>query len=623
MNYGIKFSIYTLIIFHSALSFGQKKMTFGNVGIEDFNTDYEEVFPDANAIVLYRFVEDDIGKEIVIHERIKIINELGYDAANVEIAYENITNVEGVTYNLVKGEVVATKLNKLLEGTSGRVKIASLRKFTMPKVQAGSIIEYKYKASIGTFNDIYLQYDIPVKYAQIVLRNRSSYHLSYIQNSKALLDLEFKQKNSKTTVIEAKNVPSFVKEDYVDNLNSYRSKIEIKKTGFLWGDPLNSFRDIVDFLMDIERFTKGYLPDNSYKGGLIGMIGNEKDEYKIAELVFNYLKKNIEWNGGYGIVPDNKSSLITFQTKRGNSADINLLFVSMLKSIGIESSPVLVSTKNNGVPITPSLESFNHIVVGAVINYKQYIFDVPNPKSNFRYLPEKVLNWKGLMINENRSFSWVDLTDSPLSNVNSIVNVSISEDIGVKGEVQEQLSGYFAIDLKNTLTNDYKNINIEDVVNVGSNAFIISEFKIKKHDTLLDKIVWSYRFEKEDELEKINDKIYVSPLFHLSLVESPFFQTERKYPINFGFPKNVKKLIKITIPDNYKIESIPVPIKINLPEEMGSFTYNIKEVGNTIQVVTEFNVGQGEIPSDRYSEIKDFFKLRVEKETEKIVLIKS
>ncbi|MFC4632679.1 DUF3857 domain-containing protein [Dokdonia ponticola] len=623
IKYCLKASLYGIIFLQSTCFFGQKKITFGNVSIEDFNEDYKSVFPSANAIVLYRYVEDDVGKEIVIHERIKILNELGYDFANVEIPYEDVIDIEGFTYNLIEGKVVVTKLDKLLEGTSRKVKIATLRKFTMPKVQTGSIIEYRYKASKGTFNDIFLQYEIPVNYAQVVLRNRSDYQLSFIQNSKALLDLEFKEKDSKTIVIEAKNVPAFEKEDYVDNLDSYRSKIEIKKAGFIWGDEIKTFRDFVDILLDFESFIKGYLPKDNFKGGLIGMIGDEKDEYKIAELIFNYLRKNIKWNGSFSIIPDNKSSLVTFQTKQGNLADINLLFVSMLKTIGIESSPILASTKSNGIPLTASLESFNYILSGAVIDYKQYIFDVTNPKSNFRYLPEMVVNWKGIMINENRSFSWVDLTEIPLSNINSIINVSINEDLDVEGEVQEQLSGYYAIDLKKTFVDDYQEFDIEDVVNKGSNAFIISQFDLIKHDRLLDKIVWSYKFEKEDELEKINDKVYLSPLFHLSLTESPFFETERKYPINFGFPKSVKKLIKIKIPDNYIVESIPASIKINLPDQIGSFTYNCKEVGSTIQIVTEFTVGQGEISSDDYPEIKEFFKLRVEKETEKIVLVKS
>ena len=623
MNYGIKFSIYTLIIFYSALSFGQKKMTFGNVGIEDFNTDYEEVFPDANAIVLYRFVEDEIGDYIIVHERVKIINENGYSAANVTIPYGNVTKIEGATYNLIEGEVIRTKLNKFLQGSDTKIKIANTRKFTMPKVQAGSIIEYKYKATRGTHWDIPMQYSIPIRKLNITLGNATGYNFKFLQNPRALLDVDI-QSYSSTTVIMADDIEPLEEEVYVSDIESYRSKIEIKNIGAMRRQSLRSFDDLVEILLNTDDFTRGYLPRNVYKEDLKSVIGQEKDQYKIAGLIYNYVKENFTWNDYYGIFPDSESSRVAFHKKSGDIADINLLYVSMLRTLGIEATPILASTRWNGLPVTASWESFNYVLAGAKINGKQYIFDVAHTKSNFKMIPEEVLNWKGLMIQDDETYSWVDLTSRSISGINRIINLSIDEALTIEGNVQEQVSGYYAMNVEQYLKEDGRESidNAEEVIGYEKDNYQISDFKLHKLDSIHDKVFWKYDFENDDGIEEIGDKAYFFPLLFLALTESPFSKEDRRYPISFGFPKQEKNIITIKLPKKYKVELLPSPVIINLPDRLGSFTYNIKEVGNTIQVVTEFNVGEGEIPSDRYPEIKEFFKLRVAKETETIVLVK-
>ena len=159
IKYCLRACLYGIIFFQCTCFFGQKKITFENVEIEDFNEDYKNEFPSANAIILYRYVEDDIGNYIIVHERIKVINENGYEVANVNIPYGNVIKIEGATYNLVDGKVKRTELSRFLQGSGDRkIKIADTRKFTMPKVQVGSIIEYRYKATRGTNRDIAMQY---------------------------------------------------------------------------------------------------------------------------------------------------------------------------------------------------------------------------------------------------------------------------------------------------------------------------------------------------------------------------------------------------------------------------------------------------------------------------------
>ena len=177
-----------------------------------------------------------------------------------------------------------------------------------------------------------------------------------------------------------------------------------------------------------------------------------------------------------------------------------------------------------------------------------------------------------------------------------------------------EISGYYAMNFEEYYKeNNRESVdNIKEVMEYDKDGFIISNFKLQKLDSINDKVFWDYDFENIDGLEEINDKIYFSPLFFLALSESPFIKEERRYPISFGFPKQVKNIITIKLPEGYKVASLPTAVKINLPGQIGTFTFNLNESGNSIKLTTDFMVGEGEISSDKYPEIKEFFKLRVE-----------
>ncbi len=624
IKYLLQLSICSVVFFHSTYFFAQKKITFGKVTLEDFNDTHTQLFPTANAVVLYRYVEDEIGSYIIVHERIKVVNENGYDVANVKIPYGNVVKIEGATYNVVDGKVHHTKLDKFLQGSDSRIKIANTRKFTMPKVQVGSIIEYRYKATRGTNWDIPMQYHIPILRLNITLGNATGYNFKFLQNPRALLDVDI-QSYSSTTVIIATDIEPLEEEVYVSNMESFRSKIEIKNIGAMRRQSLRSYDDLVEILLDTDDFTRGYLPRNVYKQDLEKVIGQEKDKYKIAGLIYDYIKANFTWNGYYGIFPDSESSRVAFNVKKGDVADINLLYVSMLRAVGIDAEPILASTNWNGLPMTASWETFNYVLAGAKINGEQYIFDVAHEKSNFTMIPKEVLNWKGLMLHDNETYSWINLSNKSISGTHKIINVVIDESLKIQGDVNEQITGYYAMDFERRLK-DNKGIeddNVEGVIGYEGSDYEIKNFKVQKLDSIHDKVNWSYHFDNEDGVEVIDNKVYISPLLFYTLKESPFVNEERRYPISFGFPKQLKKIITIKLPDGYRVESLPSPVKINLPEQIGTYTYNINEVNNSIRLITDFIVGEGEVSVEKYPEIKEFFKLRVSKEKEKIVLVKT
>ena len=148
----------------------------------------EKVHPldkEANAAVLFREYSvsyeynSSSGFVLVtwVHERIKIYNKDGFDWANKSIyvyknnsSKEEVTNIKGITYNLVNGKVEEEKLrnNGIFEEEVNKYRNKTT--LTMPAVKEGSVVEYEYvirSPFLTSIDEIQLQYTIPINQLEV------------------------------------------------------------------------------------------------------------------------------------------------------------------------------------------------------------------------------------------------------------------------------------------------------------------------------------------------------------------------------------------------------------------------------------------------------------------------
>src|SRR4029077_17679030 len=124
---------------------------FPPVSPEDLKMTSEPKAPGAPAIILYREVDrDDNGR--TSHEdnyvRIKILTEEGREQANVEIEFfktdGDVVNIHARTIRPdgSSADFDGKVFEKVIEKTQGLKYLA--KTFTLPEVQVGSIIEYRW-----------------------------------------------------------------------------------------------------------------------------------------------------------------------------------------------------------------------------------------------------------------------------------------------------------------------------------------------------------------------------------------------------------------------------------------------------------------------------------------------
>ncbi|MDB2463090.1 transglutaminase, partial [Algibacter sp.] len=127
---------------------------------------------------------------------------------------------------------------------------------------------------------------------------------------------------------------------------------------------------------------------------------------------------------------------------------------------------------------------------------------------------------------------------------------------------------------------------------------------------------------KESQADIIGDKIYFSPLFFLKTGENPFKLEKREFPVDFGYPSVTSYRVVVSIPEGYKIESVPEAGVFMMPDNLCSFKYNISAQGNKVQLSIVSDINESIITPLYYEALKMYFSKIVEKEAEQIVLTK-
>ncbi|WP_396637018.1 DUF3857 domain-containing protein [Maribacter sp. R77961] len=647
---------------------------FGKVSKEELTEKVYAKDSSAFAAVLYRNISisydyvQSAGFQVItnVHERVKIYNKDGFDYGTIaERLYqsnngdESLSGLKAYTYNLENGAIVKTKLKNSDTFSNELSKYYKEEKFTMPNLKEGSVIEYTYKL-VSPFSysidEIVMQYDIPIKKQEIKIgipeyysfkKNIKGYlTLNPVQNSRSK-KINFTNRartgNSLTSssgtsystssvdysvIIDEYNmvnVPALKEEPYVNSMNNYRSTInyEIQYVRFpneIGKSYATTWESVVKTIYDSDNFGRQLDYKGYFKDDLALVLKGKTNEAERALAIFSFVQQRMSWNDYIGKYTD-EGVKSAYKKKSGSVADINLILVAMLKEADLNANPVLISTRNNGVPMFPTRDGFNYVAASVKLNGEVILLDACNKFTEPNILPTMAVNWFGRLIEEDGSASMVQVVPNKVSKKTITLNINLKANGDIEGKERETYSSYYAYLFRDKNHGVSEDDYLEKKEN-NTNGMEISNYEIKNKDILGKNIVESFDFFMENQSDVLGDKIYFSPLFFKVEKENPFKLEKRDYPIDFVFPWQERFMINIKIPEGYEITSVPENLRLALPNQAGGFIYNVIKTDSGIQLMVDVKINQAIIPPHEYYSIKELYKNIIEKETEKVVLSK-
>lgn len=579
--------------------------------------------------------------------RIKIISAAGLKWTEIEIPFyqnasinEEISNIKANIYSVVDGKLKKQEVSSFDFNDEKTSKNWRVRKFKLPYAKIGSIIEYKYKIRsqyINNLRDWKFQWMIPVKYSEYKVAMIPFYEYSWIlQGAKNFSSrdtymskdaprqygvdnytpLEFRDKVDKYVM---KDIPAFADEVFTTSIDDYIIKIDFQldvinqlngsviKVGTTW--PV-----FIKDLLKSKVFGKYVKRSKKMASKLFDLDTLKKKTVKERyNTIINYVKNNYIWN--------NYSDKYTSQTvkqfvadKKGNSAEINLFTIGLLEAVGIDASPVLISTRQHGLVRYdfPFRHYFNYVLVYANLDGENIITDATDHlNSNYR-IPYNCINGKGLLIKKSK-LDFVSLSCSYASKISTKLKIDLPNN---RADIENMSTEYDA--LKNRVQlGDNKEL-IGKKLFANGYSVVNSSISVENSKSATDPYVLKYSIDSEIDIN--NKEIVVSPFLNEMLDENPLKHRTRKNPVDMTYPQTRTYASRIIIPEGYKLKSLQPNLKMD--NELFSIDYKMTNEDNVVNIYFTYSFKYSRYSAKHYQKVKYYFSQIVLKGNKKVVLVK-
>lgn len=630
------------LLFFTGIAYAQQHgFPFGNITYRELEMKTYTKDTTASAVVLNEFGEayiDNYNNHDLIfeyHVKIKILKKAGVSYADIEIPTfkqegksEMVYSIKASAFNLENNKIVETALSDKNIFTDNRSKHYDIKKFAIPNVRVGTVIEFQYKLTspfLFNFKNWEFQSDIPKVHSEYWTRIPANYvynvslrgFLKLSKEESEVIKDCFTPGSGVADCVLSKfaigDIPAFVEEDYMTARSNYLSAINFELSEFKsfdgrvnkytkkWEDAEQELLTHQDFGLQIKKGKD--IVDEHIKA----VVGEETDPLKKARNIYDFIKNWYEWNGVYS-----KYSEVgikkAFDQKKGNVGDINLSLIAALRFAGLSVEPVILSTRENGLPIEiyPVISDFNYVIAKINIGAKMYLADATDDFHPFGLLPERCLNGKGRALGGEKGSYWLELQPAGRAKRISMFTLTLDKEGIIKGTIQTTYTGYEAVSKRKAL---YKSTNHEEhiaAIAKQMNQVEVKKFEIKNADDVEKPLVQNLEIEIE-AFNTTTDNFFFNPFLLGKWDENPFKSDERLFPVDFGTTMEYVTILNLVYPENYEVINSPEKTGLSLPNGGGRFVFELQNIENKLSVNNALIISKTLFPSTEYHHLKELF----------------
>lgn len=605
--------------------------------------------PGAPAMVLNREeIDDDVNNVHSVYERIKILTDAGREYANVELPYSHrgfsITGISGQTVH-ADGSVVSFE-GKPFDKTvirSGGIRI-NVKSFTLPDVQVGSIIDYKYSLRYEDHMLLPPDWEVQTELFQrkvylkfIPFQNHGNTYvvLDHGQISNGLAWTPFlinaaPQKHELPGFafatahdvgfwvdLSMSDIPAFIEEPFMPPANMLKQRVYFyyqqnlkmedywKAEGKFWNKDVEEFlgknKGIDEALAKIVSASD--TPEQKVHKiyGFVSSLENQdyapertKQEEKVLDI------KTI------------KGADNVLEQHSGTHDELNRLFVSMVRRAGIPASLIWVPSRDQDVFIKQYLSTQQLQAEIAVVQLDgKDVFLDPGSK----FCPYGILDWRYSGVQGLRqSPKGAEIGQTPMPSYTQTVTTRMArialDDHGMaSGTVSLLFKGSTAMHLRQrggkTDSEGRKKLLEDDLREVLPGNSEISLTNSPDWDNPDAPLIAQFQVSCPFAVAAGKRLLLQQQFFQIN--EKPRFPaTDRKNAVYFHITWEEADEVHITIPPGMEVESLAPDDTVKLPYALYKVQHK-QEAPNQIFTRREFAMAEGIFPPNQYKEIKGFF----------------
>jgi hypothetical protein len=599
--------------------------------------------PGAPAAVLYRQVDRDDGRtpNETEYVRIKILTEEGRKYANVEIPYlkqyGNMTAIRARTIH-PDGSIAAFD-GKVYEQTIVKAKgLKYLAKtFTLPDVQVGSIIEYRYTQD---FNAVYnasrwvLSSELFTKRAKFSLKANPDYPLRFSWPLGLPDGTETPKVERGTIRMTAVNIPAFQVEDYMPPEDSLKFRVDFiySDEGTAEKDPAKFWKAVAKRQNDrVESFVnKKKAMEQAVQETVAAGDSPDSKLHKIyarVQLLRNtsYEKEKTEQEQKRSKEKELASVEDVWKRGYGDGGQITWLFLGMARAAGFEASAVLVSRRSQYFFNTAIMNEreLNDNVVQVKVLGKDLYFDPGTAFTPYGMLPWWETMVPGLKLSKDGG-SWVQtpLPDSDESRIEKKADLKLDLEGTLEGTLTVTYYGNEAqllrMDQRNEDEASRRKI-LEDMVKETVPAAIDVELKNKPEwSSSSPGLVTQFSFKVPGWVAGAGKRALMPVGLFCAPEKNLFDHAGRVYPVYFHYPYRKIDEISVQLPLGWKLGSLAKPVDRDV--KAAAYVMKAEDQGGSLHLTRSIRSDLMMVPKENYTALRAFFQTVRTGDEEQVVL---
>jgi len=581
-------------------------------------------YPDAGAVVLLDegsmeiFGGGEIGYSVFERHRIvRILNSRGHRYANVMIPYGSSSTVENIQARTLTrdGRVAPLKQEDIFDVSlyPGFVFFSDQRArlFALPAVEDGAIIEYSYRIQIrdrAFWHSWVFQEEEPVLLSRFTLVKPGEWNLVFrsygipVEPASAAAPAGFKSRH----VWELREIPPLHAEAAMPPGHEIAARIALAPVGFVsWTDVSNWYNEIAAPRM---------------KGGtLVRMLADSLtrhtgDPEARLRALYEWVRDEIRYIAveiGIGGFQPHFAEEIA-EKRYGDCKDMVILLCALAREVDIEVVPVLISTRQNGIPDTllPSPLQFNHLIAFAPGRGAPGTWmDATDKACPFGTLP-----WydQGMPVIPARPRGENAAIHTPaqeavrnLSRLRWDVRLAADGSATVQG--QDDLSGAVANEMRHELRiYDRRETRtwIETFLAQRIPGMELDTFSVAGVKPVEDPLTVSYTFHAPAFAQRRDSELVVHPgRISGFLLDEYFRSTDRIYPIRFRFGSARDIELTLHLPAGWELRGSRAD-SLHTPYGSGVWSVHNSRAGSILAIRHELR--GGEVPAGKYRDFRTF-----------------
>lgn len=601
--------------------------------------------PGAPAFVLYHEeIDSDQQHYHSVYMRIKVLTEAGRKYADIQIPYyrqeAKITDVHGRTIH-PDGSIVEFQGKPFDKDyvKSKTIKI-KMKTITLPDVQVGSILEYRYTMRYGDYlwaplwslqDDLFQRkqhFSFTATSGDVVMgHGQIGRGLAYTW----LLPKGAEIKNSRERYdLDLDNIPAFVEEEHMPPSTPMKYFVRFYYRTAASADKYWS-EEGKYWSKDVDQFV-------GKKGGIAEAVAgivtpSDTPEQKVKKIYayvgtldnLSYRPKQTAQEQKVTGQRDNRGAEDVLRQKSGDRDDITLLFVSMVRAAGIPAWAMMVTDRSENIFETNYLgmDQLDAYIAVVKLNEKDVFLD-----PGTRFCPYGVLNWKyssthGVRqtANGGTEIARTPEPDYRTALTKRVARFRMNEQGQVDGSMAAAFFGQEALlrRLEGSQTDDVGRAKIlEDEIKTwfpgnaeitmtkspdwnSSEAPLIAEFKISSPMLMS---------AGKRVLLPANIFEYDRPAM--------FTHNDRVHPVYFEYPSAIVDDVKITLPAGLQVESLPGNESVKL--DYALYKADRSQDKNVITSTRNLLIGAFAIGPTEYTTIKGFYDKVKEYDDQQVLL---